>query len=136
MILRDLKPEDIAFLAGHSTSGGCFRDMPKKAIIAKTLEHEGRLLASGGLALLNKDAALVWLDIAEEGHQHDIAMYRQIRNWLDTVPKELGLKCLMATIDSGFAAGIHLARHLGFYQTGTIPGFFGERGGLLFVRNL
>lgn len=134
MELRPLRIEDVAAMEGRSISRG---GKGIEAIdVAYTLCAGETVLAIGGLRRLGGEAGWFWLDMSTEARSQILSVYRVVRDWVDLMLTQHGIRCAMCAVEFDFAEGLRLVEHLGFERQGTLPGFFGEKCGLLYVRTL
>lgn len=133
MILRDAMLEDLAIVAESSISRGV-KEHTASVDIVYALEHDGHVIAVGGLKLLNPTVAWAWIDFTAEVREHVKDVYRATTEWLDTMMTTHGLKRVMASVDPDFTQAIRLVEHMGFELESVMLRFFGDRPGLLYVR--
>ena len=134
MKFREAILSDLEFVADHTISRGCFNELPNVIDHVYALEHEGVVLGIGGLKILNPHTAWCWMDWTEYSKGHIYTGYRIVSEWLDIAIKEFGLTRIMAAIEPDFNTAIRTVEHLGFHLESEMPGFFGEKPGLLYVR--
>jgi hypothetical protein len=111
------------------------KDPPAVTDCWYALEHEGRVLAIGGVKLFNEWSALAWLDLSSYAMQHKIQVYRVIKEWLDELMEKLALIRVVAFVDPSFEAGINTVTHLGFTIECALEDHLGPgKPGLQFVK--
>ncbi|KKL04173.1 hypothetical protein LCGC14_2618740, partial [marine sediment metagenome] len=98
MQLRDTTQADILYLANHTVSRGCFKDIPAKVNYMYTLTHENEILGIGGIQLINETTAWAWIDATDKAFVHlsetpkRIAdIYRIIRDYMKIVVELSGV---------------------------------------------
>jgi len=90
--------EDYEYLKNHSVSRGIFKNTPEVIEYSFSLEHENKLLGSGGFRMINLTTAWCWLDLTENSRKHRVESYRVIKEWLEIFVKDKGIKRLQAYI--------------------------------------
>ena len=126
--------EDFEYLKNHSASRGIFKDTPEVTEYSYSLEHEGKLLASGGFRLINTTTAWAWIDLSHHAGSHIQTLYTVVKRWIDEFVEDKGIKRLQAYLDPQFPEGIRLAQHLGFTRESNMKNFYGDRDAFLYVR--
>ena len=99
-----------------------------------SLEHEGKLLASGGFRLINLTTAWCWLDQTHHAGSHIQTMYRVIKEWIDIFVKDKGIKRLQAYIMQDFPEAIRLVEHLGFRRESVMQNFIDDKPAYMYVK--
>jgi RimJ/RimL family protein N-acetyltransferase len=133
MNFRHATNEDIQFATEHSISRGT-KEFPGQIDYTYCLEHEGRVLAVGGVKLLLPTTAWAWMTWTEYAKGHKIEVYRVTKEWLDKLIQELKLTRVMAAVDPAFPEAVATVEHLGFTQESVMQKFFGDWPGFMFVR--
>lgn len=134
MIFREMNKEDYEYLKDNSASRGIFKNTPEVTEYSYSLEHEGKLLASGGFRLINKTTSWCWIDLTHHAESHITTLYITISKWIDEFVKDKGIKRLQAYIDPQFPEAIRLVQHLGFERESNMKNFYGDRDAFLYVR--
>jgi len=134
MKFREMTSEDYEYLKDHSASRGIFKNTPEVTEYNFSLEHEGKLLASGGFRLINLTSAWCWLDMTYDAGNHIHTLYRVIKEWIDIFVSEHGIIRLQAYIDPEFPEGVNTVQHLGFKRESNMEKFYGDRDAYLYVR--
>jgi len=136
MNFRAMTTEDYEYLKDHSASRGIFKDTPEVVEYAFSLEHQGKLLASGGFRFINLTTAWAWLDLTHHAGEHIIETYRVVKEWIEKFTEDKGIKRLQAYIDPEFPEAIRTAQHLGFKYESDMKNFYGDRHAYMYVRIL
>lgn len=131
MEFREATEADLAYMGEHSTSQGCFADLPKTIDYVYAMEDQGQLLGVGGLKMMNPTTAWVWMDVAPYGKRHFHTAFRVIRTWLDSLK---GFRRLQASIAVDFSEGIRTVEHLGFHRESRMKHFHGDTDAYCYVR--
>jgi RimJ/RimL family protein N-acetyltransferase len=132
MNFREATKEDFDFVADHSVSRG--KVHPESISFSYTLEHEGHPLCIGGFQLMNYDTAWCWIDITDIAGNHTVAMYRVIRDWIDSFVEEHRLSRIQATVECDFDAAISMVQHLGFKKESIMKRYVNNKDAFLYVR--
>jgi RimJ/RimL family protein N-acetyltransferase len=132
MKFRDATKEDFDFVADHSVSRG--KVHPDRADYVYTLEHEDQPLCIGGFKLMNYDTAYCWIDITDVAGGHTVAMYRVIRDWIDSFVKEHNLTRIQATVECDFTEAIRMVKHLGFHKESIMKKYVNGKDAFMYVR--
>lgn len=98
------------------------------------LEHDGALLAVGGIKLMNPTTAWAWLDLTPHGLKRIKSTYRVIRDWLDVMVAEHGLYRLMAAVECDFPQAVRTVEHLGFVKESVMQNWTGDKPAYLYAR--
>lgn len=130
MEFREATKEDLDFVADHSVSRG--KVHPECIDFVYTLEHDGQPLCVGGFKLMNHDTAWCWIDITDVAGKHVVAMYRVIKEWIDSFVEEHDLTRLQATIECDFDAAISMVHHLGFKKESIMKNYVGGKDAFLY----
>jgi hypothetical protein len=130
MILRPATEAEILYAANNAIGPGKIGDIPVVNAYRSVIEHEGKILAVGGINVMNQWSAFATLALTDDARPYMTIVFRTIREYLDGVTA----KCLMATVDPDYEEGKRLVEHLGFTLQGEIPGFLGDKAALLYVR--
>jgi len=126
--------EDYEYLKDHSASRGIFKNTPETTEYSFSLEHEGRLLGSGGFRLINHTTTWCWLDLTHHAGEHIQTVYRVVKEWMEGFVKDKGIKRLQAYIDPEFPEAIRTVQHLGFERESNMELFYGDRDAYLYKR--
>jgi RimJ/RimL family protein N-acetyltransferase len=129
---REATKEDFDFVADHSVSRG--KVHPEYIDYVYTLEHDGKPLCIGGFKMVNYDTAWCWIDITDVAGNHTIAMYRVIRDWIDSFVKEKDLTRIQATVECDFEEAIRMVRHLGFRKESIMKNYVNDKDAFMYVR--
>jgi RimJ/RimL family protein N-acetyltransferase len=132
MKFREATKEDFDFVADHSVSRG--KVHPDHIDYVYTLEHNGQPLCIGGFKMLNYDTAWCWVDITDVAGNHTIAMYRVIRDWIDSFIAEHDLTRVQATVECDFTEAIRMVKHLGFHKESIMKKYVNNRDAFMYVR--
>jgi len=134
MNFRQATDNDLAFAGKHSISHGCFSEMPEITDYVYTLDHEGVVLAVGGLKMMNPWSAWAWFDLTGFAMQYKTVVFRTIRSFLDGVMQEKKIERIMAAVEVDFDRAIRTAERLGFEREGLMPRFMGSKAAYMYVR--
>lgn len=132
MEFRQATKEDFDFVADHSVSRGKIH--PDQTDYVYTLEHDGHPLCIGGFKLLNYDTAWCWVDITDVAGKHTIAMYRVIRDWIDSFVKEHNLTRIQATVECDFDEAISMVCHLGFKKESIMKRYVNNKDAFMYTK--
>ena len=99
-----------------------------------SLEHEGKLLASGGFRLINLTTAWTWFDQSHHAGHHIVSVIRVVKEWLDIFVKEHGILRVQAYVECDFPEAVRTVEHLGFHQECTMKNFIGTKPAFLYVK--
>jgi RimJ/RimL family protein N-acetyltransferase len=133
MIFREATQEDIEFAVGHSASRGP-KECPHTVDHVFCLEHDGALLAVGGLKMILPTTAWCWMIWSTFASDHTRTVYRVTKEWLDILMRNHELRRVMAAVEPDFPEAVRTVEALGFVKESVMPKFFGDRPGWLFVR--
>lgn len=78
--------------------------------LAWTAEHDGEIIACGGLMPQWEHRAIAWMIIGENAGPHFVALHRHVYRGLVKAP----YRRIEAHVDVGFAAGVKWMKMLGF----------------------
>lgn len=134
MKLRESTQSDYEYMADHSVSRGILKSQPQQTEFNYTLEHEGKLMGIGGIRLINLTTAWCWIDMTADAGTHIIVVYRTIKEWMENLVEEKGIKRLQAYIELDFVEAIRMIKHLGFHKESNLEKFIGDRDALLYKR--
>ena len=132
MKFRDVAQSDIDYMVENSINGNLKQLRSVDHIY--TLEHEGIPLLVGGFRLITDTTAWCWTDISHESGKHIKTMYRTIKEWIDIFVRTHNIKRLQACIRVNSPEAIRMVEHLGFRLESSMPKFFGDSDGFLYVR--
>lgn len=134
MKFRETTQSDFEYMKDHSISRGILKSQPNEIEFTYALEHEGKLLGIGGIRLINCTTAWAWIDMTTDVGNHIIVVYRVIKEWMEKLVEEKGLRRLQAYIEPDFPEAIRMAQHLGFHKESILERFLSDRDAYLFVR--
>ena len=134
MNFRELKPEDLEYVADHSVSRGIQKYHPGQVNYYYTLEDEKGILAIAGFGLINLTTAWCWMDMTDLALGRMITVYRIIRDWLDIFVEEHDIKRLQAYVECDFEKAIRLVEHLGFEREFVMKNFTGDKDSYMYRR--
>jgi hypothetical protein len=134
MKFRQMTDTDVAFVAEHSVSRGILGKQPEKIDWDYCLEHEGKVLAVGGIHLVNMTTAWGWIELTSFSKEHTVTVYRVIKEWMEICCKNHGIKRLMAYVDCEYPEGVRTVEHLGFHQESIMPMFIDDKSAYLFIK--
>jgi len=134
MIFREMTKKDVEFMKDHSASRGILNKQPKITDFCYTLEHEGKVLGIGGIRLITLTTAWCWVDISDCAKGHIIVGYRTIKEWLNKLVEEKGIKRLQAYIEPDFPEALRMIKHLGFRYESTMKNFLPDGDAYLYSR--
>jgi len=134
MQIRTATDADLQTLGERSVSRGCFSEMPATTDVVYALEHDGELLAVGGLKQMNPTCAWVWVDLAPQALENQVALFRILRDYIGHLMHDKGLTRLMAAVEEGFPEAIRLAQHLGFKRESRMANWIGDKAAFMYVR--
>jgi RimJ/RimL family protein N-acetyltransferase len=135
MEFSSLTQADIDAMKDRSISRGILSKQPQEIDFSYVLRHEGKVLAIGGIRLINATTAWGWLDISKDAENHIIVVYRSIKEWTEILVEQKGIKRLQAYCECDFPQAIRTLEHLGFHQECIMPRFVGEKSAYLYVRH-
>jgi len=134
MHIRPATEADLQAIGERSVSHGCFSEMPATTDVVYALEHDGELLAVGGIKQMNPTCGWVWVDLAPQALENQIALFRILRDYIGYLMHEKGLTRLMAAVEVDFPEAVRMAQHLGFHEESVMPNWIDDRPALMFVR--
>lgn len=134
MNVRDATAADLLAMGSRSVSRGCLGEIPECTDFIYALEHDGELLAVGGVKLMNKTCGFVWLDLAAQALENQVVLLRILRDYIDGLMTDKGLTRLMAAVEEDFPEAVRLAEHLGFKRESRMENWTGELAAFLYVR--
>jgi len=134
MTFREMLQTDLDFVASHSISRGILSKRPAVVEWNYALEHEGKVLGIGGVALMTPTVAWFWIELTHYAGDHILTCYRVLKEWAEILAKDKGIKCGLAYVDCSFPEAIRTAEHLGFERKATLDQFIGDEPAYLFVR--
>ena len=134
MQMRTATAADLLSMGERSVSRGCLGDIPDTTDYVYALEHDGELLAVGGIHQMNPTCAWAWLDLAARALENQVILLRIIRDYIDDLMTKRGLTRLMAAVEEDFAEAIRFAEWLGFERESRMPKWHGDKAAYLYVR--
>jgi len=134
MEFRELKQEDIEAVKNNSISRGILSNQPEIVDYNYTLEHKGKILGIGGIRLINMTTAWAWVDLTHYAGEHIITVYRVIKEWMEILAKDKGIKRLQAYVETDFPEAVRVVEHLGFHQESVMPKFVGNKFAYLYTK--
>ena len=135
MIFREMTQADIEFMKTESLGRGILAKQPEVTDYTFTLEHEGKILGIGGIRMILPTTAWCWVDITKYAKGHYVLGYRVIKEWMEHLAKEHGIKRLQAYVEPDFPEGINMVQHLGFERESILEKFLPDgRDAYLYVR--
>lgn len=134
MNVRLATDADLEAMGSRSVSRGCFGQIPDVTDEYYVLEHDGELLAVGGVKQMNPTCAWVWLDLAAHALENKIALFRIIRKYIEYLMRDTGLTRLMAAVEEDFPEALRLAAHLGFHKESTMRNWIHGKDAFMMVR--
>jgi RimJ/RimL family protein N-acetyltransferase len=134
MKLRTMTNEDFEYASNHSVSRSVANKEPPIIDWAVTIEEDGKVMAVGGIRMINLTTAWVWIDLTCNSGSYMIGVYRLIRDWLDGIMEEHGLFRLQAYVESDFEEAIRMVDHLGFEYESTMEKFVDDKPAYLYAR--
>lgn len=134
MIFRELQQSDVDFVAENTISRGFLGKQPQEIDFSYTLEHNGKILGIGGVRLITPTTGWGWFNMTTFARGHIVVCYRTIKDWLDTLVEDNGLKRVQAYIDVSFPEGIRMAKHLGFEEESLMKDFLPTGDAFLYVK--
>ena len=126
MEFRAMTQADLDYLSEHSISRGIAKKLPDEVEWSYALEHEGVTLGIGGIRLINSTTAWGWLDLSDKAGENIYTVYRVIKEWMEKLCKEKGIKRLQAYTEIGFRDAETLIKHLGFHDESVMFDFIGD----------
>lgn len=133
MQFRETTQADIEFVKKYSVSQSVFSKMPEQTDFCFTLESEW-VLGIGGISLITPTTAWGWIDLTGFANKRILAVYRVIKEWMDILCKDKGIKRLMVYVDCDFKEAIKTVEHLGFERESTMPNFIDGKPAYLYVK--
>lgn len=134
MIFRETTQEDIEVVKNRSVSRGILSKQPESIDFCYTLEHEGKVLGIGGIRLINLTTAWCWIDMTDYAGSHIIVVYRVIKEWMQRLVEEKGIKRLQAYIEPDFPEAIRMAEHLGFKWESNMKNFLANGDAFMYIK--
>ena len=134
MKFREAIQTDLEYMADHTVSRGCFKDQPEMTDYVYALEHGGKLLAVGGIKVVTPTVAWAWVDLSDNAKGEIRTVYRTMKEWLDTMMKDHGIKRLMAAVECDFEDAIRTAEHMGFSKESLMLKWKNNKPAYMYVR--
>jgi len=134
MNFRELKQEDIDAVKNDSISRGILSKQPEIIDFNYALEHKGKILGIGGIRLINLTTAWAWVDLTYYASEHILTVYRVIKEWMEILVKDKGIRRLQAYVETDFGEAIRTVEHLGFHRESIMSRFVNEKPAFMFVR--
>lgn len=134
MEFREMTKSDVEFVAKHSISRGVFGKMFRQTDFSWSLEHEGKILATGGIQLINPVAAWGWIDLTEYAQVRIFTVYRVIKEWMEKFCEDNKIKRLQAYIETDFPQAKRTVKHLGFEFESVMKNFMGDKDAHMYKR--
>ena len=134
MKLRPMTFVDACYADNHSISHGIASKEPPISDLSVTLEDDGKIMAVGGVRLINLTTAWCWVNLTHDAVKNIISVYREITEWLDEITKEHNIKRLQAYVDVDFPEGIKLLEHLKFTKESVMDKFSGDKDAFMYKR--
>ena len=134
MQLREATKADLLFAADHTVSRGIFKNQPEKIEALYALEHQGEILAVGGIRMVNLSTAWVWVDLTDRIGDHMGAVYRVIKEWMAEMIHLFGIRRMQAYVELDFPEAIRMAEHLGFAKESVLEQFVGDKDAFMYVK--
>jgi L-amino acid N-acyltransferase YncA len=134
MRVRTATDADMKVPGWESASRGCLGEIPDATDFLYALEHDGVLLAVGGIKQMNPFTAWAWVDLSTEALKHKVKVFRTIRDHLTALMRTRRLTRLMAAVEEDFPEAMRFAEHLGFERESRMPGWTGNRAAFMYVR--
>ncbi len=127
---------DIDFVAAHSISQGVIDKQPDTIDFSYCLEEDGKILGIGGIRLITPTVAWAWVNMAEYNDSAYVIANRVLamREWMEKLVQEHGIKRLQAYVDVNFSEAIRLVEHLGFQCESIMKKFIGDGDAWMFVK--
>lgn len=135
MEFGELTQADIDAVKDNSISRGILHKQPETIDYNYALRHEGKVLAIGGIRLINETTAWGWLDVSKDAESHIITVYRVIKEWMEILVEQKSIKRLQAYVECDFPKAKRTIEHLGFVLESIMPRFVGEKSAYLYVRH-
>jgi hypothetical protein len=132
MEIREITAGDVDEIAKTSISRGP-KLWPKKIGFSFCLTDNGKPLAAGGILMMTPQVAWVWLDFTGEATHKTVAVVRHVRDHMNALMAEHGIKRLMAAVDPSFPQALNLVQHLGFDYESTMASWEDGRPFYLYV---
>jgi RimJ/RimL family protein N-acetyltransferase len=134
MELVELEQSDIDYLRDHSVSRGIFGKLPERTEWSYALRHEGETICAGGVILLTHTTAWIWADLSDKAYGHMISTYRLMRDWLDVLARNHGIKRMQAYTLVGFEEAERTIEHLGFTRESRMRNFVDDQPADMWVK--
>lgn len=135
MEFRELTQADIDVVKNNSISRGILHKQPEIIDYSYCLKHEGKVLGIGGIRFINQTTAWGWVDISKDAESRIITSYRAIKEWMEVLCRDKGIKRLQCYVEMDFPEAIRMVEHLGFEQESIMPRFVGEKSAYLCVKH-
>lgn len=134
MEFGELTQADIDAVKGNSISRGILSKQPQEIDFSYALRHEGKVLVIGGIRLINTTTAWCWVDLTHHAGERIITVYRAIKEWMEILCRDKGIKRLQCYVEIDFEEAMRLVKHLGLRYEFTMPYFVGKKPAYMFVR--
>lgn len=137
MQLNETTKADILYVADHTVSRGCLRDLPDKEDYIYTLRHEDKILGVGGVKMINKTTGWAWIDATDNAWMtfpETRQALKVIREYMQIIVDLAGLHRLQAFVEMDFKVAIRTIEHLGFKREGIMKEFVSNKDVYLYVK--
>ena len=134
MNFRAMTQQDIDFVAEHGIHKGVLKNQPDCLNYDYCLEHQNKVLVIGGMKLINHTTAIGWIALTCWSGEYIVEVYRTVKVWMDDMAKTLGIRCLMAFVDTGFEEGERTVLHLGFERQCRVKNFSDDSPADLWIK--
>lgn len=118
----------------HSASRGIFSKQPEVTDFSYCLEHEDKVLGVGGIQMINHSTSWVWLDLTDNFKDHVPTVYRIIKEWMEILCKQKGIKRLQAYILPDFPEAMRMVEHLGFLYESRMEKFADDKDAFMYKK--
>jgi hypothetical protein len=125
--------QDIEAMKDVSISRGAIHSGIEQIDYTYAIEHEGEVLAIGGIRLLTPTTAMCWTDLSCHSKRYMLRIYRAISEWLETLTKDYGIKRLQTYIEMD-PVMINWIEHLNFKRESVMKQFLDGKDVYLYAR--
>ena len=134
MKLRPMTDTDAIYADNHSVSRGISSKEPPVVNFCQTLEDEGKIMAVGGIRLVNLTTAWCWVNLTDSAGEKPQTVFRAMQKWLDGMARTHGLNRLQAYVEVNFPEAIKMIELLGFYRESLMKSFVGNHDAYMYAK--
>lgn len=134
MNIRTLTIDDITAMKDVSISRGAIHQSVDWIEFNYAVEHDGELLAIGGIRIITPTTAWAWTDLSYNSKKHMVRIYRIISEWLTVLIEDNHLDRLQTYIEMDFPEAISWIEHLGFKRESIMRKFLDGKDVYMYAR--